>query len=286
MFYDLNIPLPEAAGKAGGHVSSQEWAQIAQTVEQARELGYSVVALNLTVQGKLAPEHLSVWNTTPEFKNAQLSWDRATGARVGGATRSVGRGKIRVLRRLTAVIGDAAQGHSLASVDGAYDIVAVQPTNDAMLLAACNGTWDAVDIVALDMGQRWNFVAKQKVVTQALALGVSLEIMYQPALAGEKTRQQWVSNAAAVVRATRGRSVIWTSAARRALDLRAPYDVANLGEVLQLNGDLSKRALAANARAALMHAFTRSSTLRAVIAPKHSAAGELEGLAKKTRMVS
>ncbi|KAJ2173960.1 RNA-binding RNA processing protein rpp1, partial [Coemansia sp. RSA 532] len=109
-----------------------------------------------------------------------------------------------------------------------------------MLLAACNGTWDAVDIVALDMGQRWNFVAKQKVVTQALALGVSLEIMYQPALAGEKTRQQWVSNAAAVVRATRGRSVIWTSAARRALDLRAPYDIANLGEVLQLNGDLSK----------------------------------------------
>ncbi|KAJ2353099.1 RNA-binding RNA processing protein rpp1 [Coemansia sp. RSA 2618] len=283
MFYDLNIPLPAAAGKVGGHVSSQEWAQIAQIIEQARVFGYSVVALNQTIQGKFVPEHLAVWRTAPEFADAQLGWDRETGARTGTTTQSVARGKIRVLRRLTAVISEAAQGHSLSGA-GAFDVVAVQPTTADMLQAACNGTWDGVDMVAMDMGRRWGFYAKHKVVSQALALGVSLEIAYQPALADMQARQQWVANAAAIVRATRGRCLVWSSGARSAMDLRPPYDVANLGEVLQLNGDLSKRALSANPRAALMHAFTRTATLRAVIAPKHPAASKPEPSAKKPRI--
>ncbi|PIA16140.1 PHP domain-like protein, partial [Coemansia reversa NRRL 1564] len=145
-----------------------------------------------------------------------------------------------------------------------YDVVAVQPASEKIMLAACSGVWDAVDMVALDMGARWGFFAKHKTVGQALANGLSLEIAYWPALADATTRQQWVSNAAGVVRATRGRGLVWTSGARQALDLRTPYDIANLGEALQLNGDLSKRGLSANARAVLMHAFTRADTLRAV----------------------
>ncbi|KAJ2761098.1 RNA-binding RNA processing protein rpp1, partial [Coemansia nantahalensis] len=105
-------------------------------------------------------------------------------------------------------------------------------------------------------------------VGQALAQGLALEISYQPALAGSATRQQWVCNAAGIARATRGKNVVWTSGARQALDLRTPYDIANLGEVLQLNSDLSKRALSANARAALLHAFTRTGTLRAVVSAR------------------
>ncbi|KAJ1842857.1 RNA-binding RNA processing protein rpp1 [Coemansia sp. RSA 2708] len=269
MFYDLNIPLPDACGKPNARMSIQEWAQVAQLVEQARVFGYSVVALNQTIQGKLTPEHLAVWRAAPEFQHAELGWDRETGARAAYAAGNVRRGRIRVLRRLTAVVSDAAQGHSLtAATAGAYDVVAVQPMSDKMLLAACNGSWETVDMVALDMGQRWGFIAKHKVVAQALALGVSLEVTYGPALSDAQTRQQWVNNAAAIVRATRGKGLVWTGGVRQPRDLRAPYDIVNLGAVLQLNGDLSKHALSANARAALMHAYTRAGTLRAVVAPK------------------
>ncbi|KAJ2804647.1 RNA-binding RNA processing protein rpp1 [Coemansia guatemalensis] len=288
MFYDLNIALPDAAGKPNGHLSSVEWARIAQTIEQARAFGYSVVALNQTVQGRLVPEHLAVWKSAPVFKDAMLSWNCTTGTRTGeGAAGRVPRGKIRVLRRVTAVIADAAHGHSLSSsgpTANEYDVVAVQPASEKILLSACSGAWDAVDLVALDMGARWGFFAKHKTVGQALANGLSLEVAYRPALVDATTRQQWVSNTAGVVRATRGRGLVWTSGARQALDLRTPYDIANLGEALQLNGDLSKHALSTNARAVLMHAFTRANTLRAVAAVRRPPAGDsAEREAKRSR---
>ncbi|KAJ2847703.1 RNA-binding RNA processing protein rpp1 [Coemansia brasiliensis] len=260
MFYDLNIPLPEVAGKPNGRLSGHEWAQIAQTIERARELGYSIVALNQTIHGRLMPEHLQIWQSVPQFANSQLSW---TSVRVADTKDGIPRGEIRVLRRLTAVISDATQGHSLSgALASEYDLVAVRPTSEKTLLAACNGTWEAVDMVALDMGSRWGFLAKQKIVAQALALGVSFEVAYQPAL--ESARQQWVCNTSNIVRVTRGRGMVWTSGARQPLELRTPYDIANLGDALQLNGDLSKRAISANARAVLIHAFTRTGTLRAV----------------------
>ncbi|KAJ2738494.1 RNA-binding RNA processing protein rpp1 [Coemansia sp. BCRC 34301] len=270
MFYDLNIALPDSAGKAGGVVSSQDWAQVAQAVERARALGYQVVALNQTISSKLVPGHLAVWRSMPEIKDAEYSWDRETGARAGGnAADRVAHGKIRVLRRLTVVVSDAVQGQSLAGSGGAtsaeYDVVAVRPTSDKLLSAASSGAWDAVDIISLDMGGRWGYFVKHKTAGQALATGLVLEISYQPALTDSVTRQQWVSNAASIVRVTRGKGIIWTSGARQAFDMRSPYDITALGEVLQLNGDLSKRALSSGSRATLVHAFTRTGTLRAVI---------------------
>ncbi|KAJ2793424.1 RNA-binding RNA processing protein rpp1, partial [Coemansia furcata] len=128
-----------------------------------------------------------------------------------------------------------------------------------------SGAWEAVDVISLDMGGRWGYFVKHKIAGQVLATGLALEISYQPALTDSATRQQWVSNAASIVRVTRGRGVIWTSGARQAFDLRSPYDISALGEVLQLNGDLSKRALSTSSRATLVHAFTRTNTLRAVI---------------------
>ncbi|KAJ2460271.1 RNA-binding RNA processing protein rpp1 [Coemansia sp. RSA 2424] len=271
MFYDLNIALPESAGKAGGVVSSQDWAQVAQAVERARALGYQVVALNQTISTKLAPGHLAVWKAVPEIKDAECSWSRETGARVArsSAADRMAHGRIRVLRRLTVVVSDAAQSQSLTGSGGAaageYDVVAVRPTSDKLLAAASSGAWEAVDMISLDMGGRWGYFVKHKTAGQALAAGLALELSYQPALADSATRQQWVSNAASIVRVTRGRGLVWTSAARQASDLRSPYDVTVLGEVLQLNADLSKRALSSSSRATLVHAFTRTGTLRAVI---------------------
>ncbi|KAJ2576694.1 RNA-binding RNA processing protein rpp1 [Coemansia sp. RSA 1836] len=280
MFYDLNIALPESAGKAGGVVSSQDWAQVAQAVERARALGYQVVALNQTISTKLAPGHLAVWKAVPEIKDAECSWSRETGARVArsSAADRVAHGRIRVLRRLTVVVSDAAQSQSLTGSGGAaageYDVVAVRPTSDKLLAAASSGAWEAVDMISLDMGGRWGYFVKHKTAGQALAAGLALELSYQPALADSATRQQWVSNAASIVRVTRGRGLVWTSAARQASDLRSPYDVTVLGEVLQLNADLSKRALSSSSRATLVHAFTRTGTLRAVISAQTKESSE------------
>lgn len=266
MFYDLNIALPDAAGKPQGHISSADWAQIVQTIEHARDLGYQVVALNQIIQGKLVPDHLNIWKSVPSIEKARFSWDTANKSTASG---QVPRGHIRVLRRLTVVMSDVSQGHTLSSsgnsVANEYDIVAVRPTTEKLLSTAGTGAWDSVDLISLDMGNRWGFFAKYKAVGQSLHMGQSFEISYQPALGDSSTRQQWVSNASSIVRATRGKGVVWTSGARDPQGLRPPYDIANLGDAVQLNRDLSKRGLSSNARAALIHAFTRTNTVRAVI---------------------
>ncbi|KAJ2875421.1 RNA-binding RNA processing protein rpp1 [Coemansia asiatica] len=278
MFYDLNIALPEAAGRPNASLSSQDWTRVLQTVEKARELGYSVVALNQAISGKLTADHLKIWKTMPEVPNIQLSWSVHTGKRTltNGLTGVVKRGQIRVLRRVTAAISEADHGHSVAgtATAGEYDVVAVRPLTEKILQAASGGSWSGIDLISLDMGARWGFFAKHKTVGQALAQGFSFEVAYQAALADPATRQQWVSNTAAMVRVTRGRGLVWTSGALRAFDLRSPYDVANLGDAVQLNADLAKRAVGANARAVLVHAFTRTGTLRAVVAASKEAVEE------------
>ncbi|KAJ1848385.1 RNA-binding RNA processing protein rpp1 [Coemansia sp. RSA 2703] len=280
MFYDLNIALPESAGKANGSMSSQEWAQVVRAVEQARDLGYSVVALNQTVQGKLTAEHLAVWKTIPAIDGAQLSWNPATGKRVAvqgsGNVAAVKRGSVRVLRRVTAVIREADQGHSVSGtpVSNEYDVVAVRPTSEKLLFAASSGAWAGVDVIALDMAARWGFFAKHKTVGQALALGLAFEVAYGGALGDSVQRQQWVSNVAAMVRVTRGKGLVWSSGARQAFELRSPNDVTMLGEAVQLNSALTKRAVSVNARAVVVHSFTRTQTLRAVVAEVNQAGSD------------
>ncbi|KAJ1941407.1 RNA-binding RNA processing protein rpp1, partial [Linderina pennispora] len=200
MFYDLNIQLPDSAGKPNGHISPQDWAQIAQTLEQALYFGYETVALNQIVRGKVTPAHLKVWETLPEVPFAQYTWTANTAAK----------GKLRVLRRLTNVLADASHGHALTSNGNpsvlSYDIVAVRPENEKILFSACNGAWDSVDIISLDMAARWGFFAKHKTIGLAMQHQYALEISYGEALADAASRRQWVSNAASVVRVTKGRS--------------------------------------------------------------------------------
>ncbi|KAJ2558976.1 RNA-binding RNA processing protein rpp1 [Coemansia sp. RSA 1933] len=288
MFYDLNIALPDAAGKAGGQINNQDWTRVAQTIERARTFGYNVVALNQTVYGKLTPEHQNIWKCVPDIGGAIYSWDRGTGARIdGSATGRVARDEIRVLRRLTVVVSDASHGLSISSSGGGlaseYDIVAVQPTSEKFLLAAINGSWDTVDLISLDMGSRWGFFVKHKAAGQALASGYAFEISYKPALTDSSTRQQWVSNASGIVRITRGKGLVWTSGASKPFDMRSPYDITALGEALQLNGDLSKRALSSNPRAVLMHAFTRSNTLKAVMSVRQAPEADDEGTGPESK---
>ncbi|KAJ1665017.1 RNA-binding RNA processing protein rpp1 [Coemansia sp. RSA 1813] len=275
MFYDLNIALPDSAGRTGGQTSSQDWARIAQTVEQARAFGYDVIALNQTIHGKLTSEHLNIWKSVPGVSGAIYSWDRDTGARIdSNTTGRVPKDGIRVLRRLTLVVSDASHGLSISSSGGGlaseYDIVAVRPTSEKLLLAAIGGSWDTVDLISLDMGSRWGFFVKHKPAGQALASGYAFEISYMPALTDSATRQQWVSNASSIVRMTRGKGLVWSSGASQPFDIRSPYDITALGEALQLNSDLSKRALSSHPRAVLLHAFTRANTLKAVISVRQA----------------
>ncbi|KAJ3181264.1 Ribonuclease P protein subunit p30 [Geranomyces variabilis] len=149
-----------------------------------------------------------------------------------------------------------------------YDLLAVQPTTEKVFQVACSSY--EVDIISLEMGSRLPFFLRPPSINMAISRGVYFEISYGAAIRDQTARKHLVSNAAALMRLTGGKNVIITSAAEKAMEVRGPYDVINLGHIFSMNPDRAKHALDANCRAVRMHAATRRQTHLGVISMEPS----------------
>lgn len=85
-----------------------------------------------------------------------------------------------------------------------------------------------VDIISLDMSQRLPFFPKHGTVGAAIERGITFEITYGTCLRNKDARKFFLHNATNLVRVTRGKNLIISSAALKAMDIRNPYDVINL----------------------------------------------------------
>lgn len=126
------------------------------------------------------------------------------------------------------------------------ELVAARPTSDRVLTFLCESA--DVDLISLDVrGGRMGFGLSAKQAERAIARGLVFEVQYAGAIeegaraaaasaassqAQQQRRQQALSNMAAIVTATRGRGLVWSSGAERAEWLRGPHDVMNLAVVL------------------------------------------------------
>jgi ribonuclease P/MRP protein subunit RPP1 len=144
-----------------------------------------------------------------------------------------------------------------------FDILAIQPQNDKVFQQACT-TFD-VDIITLDMTGRLPFNLKHTTVGLAVTRGIHFEITYSASLRDANARRYLLSNAANLVRVTRGKNVIVSSQAQRALEVRGPYDVANLCTLFGMNQALGMDAVSANPRKVVVHAHTRKTHKGAVL---------------------
>ncbi|KAJ8317014.1 hypothetical protein KUTeg_004918 [Tegillarca granosa] len=62
----------------------------------------------------------------------------------------------------------------------------------------------------------------------ALERGIHFEIQYSPAIRDSSTRKNTISNALSLMSCCKGKNVILTSGCLKPIELRGPYDVANL----------------------------------------------------------
>jgi ribonuclease P/MRP protein subunit RPP1 len=101
-----------------------------------------------------------------------------------------------------------------------------------------------VDLISFDLSRRLDFHLKGATLALAIKRGVFFEITYSTALTGphcflpfsifncvhtdSTTRRHLISNAMNIIRATNGKNIIITSEAKKALDIRNPYDIAAL----------------------------------------------------------
>ncbi|KAL6248831.1 RNA-binding RNA processing protein rpp1 [Rhinocladiella similis] len=231
-FHDLNIPF----------APSQPTSEINHTLLFASELGYSTLALNLTLPGKLPP-------SPPSIPISTLSVPRT----------------LTILTRLTITISDASQNHRLASYSPAYNILALRPTNEKNLQLCCNSL--ECDLISLDFSQRMQFPLKFKTVSSALQRGLRFEICYSPGISSSTSdaRRNLIGGATALIRATRGRGIIFSSEARNALGLRGPNDVINLASIWGLGRERGKEALCEEASKVVRLASMKRTSFRVVV---------------------
>lgn len=139
------------------------------------------------------------------------------------------------------VLDDPSQCHYLSSLTNHYDLVALRPMTEKLLLQACSSL--ECDLISLDLSQRLSYNLKHKIVGTALQRGISLEINYSASIHDVGARRNLMQNAASLVRATRGRGIIISSEARKAVGVRAPFDVINMSTLWGLSQEKGREAV-------------------------------------------
>ena len=229
-YHDLNLPYSAASDTA-----------LAYNISFASELGYSIIALALSINDKLPA-------TLPSIPLSDVEKPP----------------NVTLLTRLTLTISDTSQNHRLSTLSSSYDLLALRPTNEKSFQLCC-GSLDC-DIISIDFSQRLPFILKFKTVSSAVQRGVRFEICYSPGIVdGTDARRNVISGATSLIRATRGRGIIISSEAKTALGLRAPYDVMNLLQVWGLGQERGKEAVCEEANRVVGLAQLRRETYRGVV---------------------
>lgn len=170
-----------------------------------------------------------------------------------------------LLTRLNLVLTDPSQSYRMANLIPLFSIVAVRPMNEKSLLNACTNL--DCDLISLDLSVRLPFHFKFKTVSSAISRGVRFEICYSPGITGSglEARRNLIGNAMSLIRATRGRGIIISSEAKRALAIRAPMDVVNLACVWGLSHERGKEAICEEARKVVALSSLKRTSWRGVI---------------------
>ncbi|KAL8734118.1 MAG: hypothetical protein Q9166_001603 [cf. Caloplaca sp. 2 TL-2023] len=232
MFYDLNIPY------------TTNHAELQRTFAFLSELGYNTVALSVTLSGKL-PADLTSPIPFPLPFTAPPS--------------------LHILTRCTLHLNDPSQNHRINSLTTFYDLLAIRPTSEKTLQQTCLSL-PPIEIISLDCTIRYPFYFRQKTLLAAIERGIRFEICYGQGILGTgEARRNLISNATQLVRATRGRGVVVSSEAQRALACRGPWDVVNLGVGWGLGKERAVEALTREARAVVVGAEMRRRSYRGVI---------------------
>uniref|UniRef100_A0AAR2LMY8 Ribonuclease P protein subunit p30 n=1 Tax=Pygocentrus nattereri TaxID=42514 RepID=A0AAR2LMY8_PYGNA len=214
-------------------------------------VGYSTVAINYVVEGQqkkqLIPKPQPVAELFEKFPIVQ------------GKSRP-----IKVLNRLTVVVTDASHFVSVNKMSGSkvltnFDILAVFPKTEKLFHAACM-TYD-VDIICIAATEKQPFHCKRSPVNGAIERGVHFEISYTAAIRDSTMKKYTIANAINLMTTCKGKNVIVASGAEAPLEMRGPYDIANLGLVFGLSEGDAKAAVSTNCRSVVLHGETRATAL-------------------------
>lgn len=233
MYYDLSVPYTANHG------------ELQRTLAFLSELGYNTIALDFAITSKV-PAAISNQIPNPLPFTVPKS--------------------LHILRRCTLHLSDHSQNHRVRELSSAYDVLAVRPGNEKCLQQSCQDL--ECDLVSLDLSSRFPFFFKHSTMTSALQRGLRFEICYGLGILsndGGASRRNLISNATQLIRATRGRGIVISSEAKKALACRGPADVVNLAVLWGLGQERGMEAVGKEARNVVVQAEMKRRSYRGVI---------------------
>uniref|UniRef100_A0A4W5R1S8 Ribonuclease P protein subunit p30 n=1 Tax=Hucho hucho TaxID=62062 RepID=A0A4W5R1S8_9TELE len=217
--------------------------RLQSVIETAAHLGYSTVAINYVVDLEQSKQEIGKPKCVSELFD--------TFPIVQGKSRP-----IKVLNRLTVVASRAAHFKPLREYK-AYDLVAAYPKTETLFHAACMEF--TIDIICVAATEKQPFFFKRSSVEGAIERGVFFEVSYTPAIRDSTMRRHTIANALNLMEACKGKP----------LELRGPYDIANLGLLFGLSEEEGKAAISTNCRAVHLHGEMRKTALGIVHSMKN-----------------
>ncbi|KAE8590780.1 hypothetical protein XENTR_v10018200 [Xenopus tropicalis] len=155
-----------------------------------------------------------------------------------------------------------------------YDIVAVFPKTEKLFHAACTSI--DVDLICINVTEKAPFFFRRPPINAAIQRGIFFELVYTPAIKDSTLRRYTISNALSLMQVCKGKNIIISSGAERALEMRGPYDIATLGLLFGLTEGVAKAAVSTNCRSAVLHGETRKTAFGVVYTVKKTCLEEEE----------
>ena len=170
-----------------------------------------------------------------------------------------------MLRRCNIYLTDSASNFRIPQLQQHYDLVAARPTDERTLQQACQSL--DVDIISLDLTQKFERHFKFPMLGAAIARGIKIELCYSQGLlsADPAAKRTLISNATQLIRVSRGRGLVFSSEARSVLGLRAPSDVVNLASVWGLGAERGKDALTKEPRSLVEFARLKRESFKGIV---------------------
>lgn len=135
-----------------------------------------------------------------------------------------------------------------------FDIVAGMPTTDQALQHCCQ-TFNG-DLVCFAI-EKAHISFSRKYYNLAVERKMFFEICYAPAIIDSNHRRHIIRRAHAYHSYGKSQNIVISSGAARQIELRTPYEVANLGLLFGLSEEQAKTTMAGNCRQVLIRATGR-----------------------------
>ncbi|KAI9297865.1 PHP domain-like protein [Neoconidiobolus thromboides FSU 785] len=277
MFYDFCIPFNEDIDK------------ITQLLKRAQYLGYNAVAIEHTVKDKLTQNHVNpILGLLKKIKAQQTKSDKVTELDFVEEEKERPTKKIKsddqkpietrkneqtilfglhIYTRLTMIIEQANDAKGINNTPNAinqYDIIAAQVEGDERVLNMVLKNLD-IDLVSITLNCRLPYFIKYSTVQPGLERDIFFEVKYGNAIRDIDSRKFLFSNASLLARALKAKNLIFTSGCESPIELRAPFDVTNLGELIGLNRNIAKKMVSDFGRQFLVSADTRKNSAKGVV---------------------